>query len=527
MAIVGGGVSGLYSAWRLLGVDNEPIDPDAATTKPSVTVFEAGKRLGGRLLSPTPPDLPNLRAELGGMRYMSSQQLISKLIEHLHLDTDQLDADVPDNIAYLRSTHLRQKQLADSAVVPYELDFWEQGASPGAMTGRALDQVIPRLSSMTKDELAKTLQTRQVDGAYLWEWGFWNLLSRSLSHEAFRFAQKGMGYDTALHNWNAADTVIMNADFAPDAKYFRLRDGYEEVPYTLAKQFVAAGGTIERRHRLVEFDSCTLADGSDGVVLTFDVTSDDGSVVERSVRARSLILAMPRRSLELLEPTGPILADDQPEIRTLIESVTPNPLFKAALCYREPWWEATTTEPPPMKGRAITDLPIRQCYYWGVERDQTNGEPSDNAMLLIYDDGQNVDFWAGYRTDDSRQAMLAADADGRARWSDYEAPPHMVAELHRQVMELHDVCTAPLPYAVAWIDWGDDPYGGGVNFWNPGVKSWEVMPKIAHPRSELPIFIVGEAYSGAQGWVEGALQTAELVLTGSHFGLRPFVEPTS
>ena len=79
--------------------------------------------------------------------------------------------------------------------------------------------------------------------------------------------------------------------------------------------------------------------------------------------------------------------------------------------------------------------------------------------------------------------------------------------------------SAPLPYAAAWFDWGQDPYGGGVNFWKPGVKSWELIPRVAHPRPELPVFIVGEAYSKAQGWVEGALQTSELVLQGPYFGL--------
>jgi hypothetical protein len=37
---------------------------------------------------------------------------------------------------------------------------------------------------------------------------------------------------------------------------------------------------------------------------------------------------------------------------------------------------------------------------------------------------------------------------------------------------------------------------------------------------DVPVFICGEAYSHGQGWVEGALETAEAMLQG-HFGLRP------
>ena len=44
------------------------------------------------------------------------------------------------------------------------------------------------------------------------------------------------------------------------------------------------------------------------------------------------------------------------------------------------------------------------------------------------------------------------------------------------------------------------------------MKSWEVRDRILQPLDGHQIFICGEAYSDAQGWVEGALQTADLML---------------
>jgi monoamine oxidase len=38
------------------------------------------------------------------------------------------------------------------------------------------------------------------------------------------------------------------------------------------------------------------------------------------------------------------------------------------------------------------------------------------------------------------------------------------------------------------------------------------------PVPTVPVYVCGEAYSNGQGWVEGALETAELVLQ-EHFGL--------
>ena len=55
--------------------------------------------------------------------------------------------------------------------------------------------------------------------------------------------------------------------------------------------------------------------------------------------------------------------------------------------------------------------------------------------------------------------------------------------------------------------------------WNIGVRSGDVKEKIVKPLANRRLFICGEAYSDAQGWVEGALQTADMML--EKFGLFP------
>jgi hypothetical protein len=223
---------------------------------------------------------------------------------------------------------------------------------------------------------------------------------------------------------------------------------------------------------------------------------------------------MPRRSLELLDQTGQVLdRRANPGIQGLIHSVIPIPLFKLFLCYDYPWWEATGVK----RGRSVTDLPIRQCYYWGADAD------SRRAALMIYSDGVNLDFWAGLRdpSDDEFGLEDHAPAEmppGSAEWDLYRAPSAMVGEAHRQLVEMHGLLSAPEPYAAAFKDWRDDPFGGGYNLWKVHSKSWELIPRIAQPKPPLPVYITGEAYSGFQGWVEGALQTAELVLQ-DHFHL--------
>jgi monoamine oxidase len=70
----------------------------------------------------------------------------------------------------------------------------------------------------------------------------------------------------------------------------------------------------------------------------------------------------------------------------------------------------------------------------------------------------------------------------------------------------------PEPYSAAWMDWSQDPYGGAFNTWNVGVRPDEVAAAILQPDPAVPLYVCGEAYSHDQGWVEGALDTAEQVV---------------
>jgi monoamine oxidase len=104
-------------------------------------------------------------------------------------------------------------------------------------------------------------------------------------------------------------------------------------------------------------------------------------------------------------------------------------------------------------------------------------------------------------------------------WSDLAAPEVMVMHTQLQLKLVHDLEFIPEPYGAAYINWGSDPFGGAWNAWNIRVKPWDVQETMLQPLKEWPVYICGEAYSSAQGWVEGALQTAEGILTDK-FDLR-------
>jgi monoamine oxidase len=524
VVIVGAGVSGAWCAWRLT-------DPSAGSGRHGrVGLFELSDRVGGRLLSVRLPGLPDVACELGGMRYMSTQRIVKRLVENeLKLKTISAPVDEADNIAYLRRRWLRRRELTDPEKIPYELSVDERSKDPTTLLGDAINEMAPEAKgSETRDDLRRAVQKARYNRRPLWQQGFWNILAREMSTEAYRFTQEAGGYDTTQLNWNAADTVVLNADFGPRVKYSRIEDGFDEVPRQLVRRFESQRGELHLEHRLLSLALDTLDNGQPCVVLAFDVKGRG----KRKIRARSVILAMPRRSLELLDATGPVLGHRP--FRRQLTQVTPIPLFKCFVAYHEPWWERAGVA----SGRSVTDLPLRQVYYWHTA-------PGNCSVLLAtYDDTLNVAFWRGLAADRKRyrlkldqvpeamrisiRASVKTQADDR--WKHWKAPSALVTEVHRQLVEMHDIPPGPplprppRPYAAVYRDWTEDPFGGGVHFWNIGLKSWVEVPNMVHPVPAVPVYVCGEAYSESQGWVEGALQTAELVCT-KHLGLRPISFP--
>lgn len=527
-AVVGGGISGVYAAWRLF------VDQPPKSGKPTVEIFETSFRLGGRLLSVNPPMIPTAEVELGGMRYIENYHIwVTSLVKKLKLKANSLDAAMPQNFSYIRGERLRMSELTDADKLPYKLAPNERtpevlsnitavaamlslGHEIYRITGKNVKQ-WQDLAHLTPDDWRRVGQEGEFEGIPLYKVPMHYLMLKTLSLEAYKLAQDSSGYDSILHTWNAADGFTWNVgDFGTDVRYLHLNDGFEELVTKLAHKFVKAGGTVNLESTLKSFDV-----DKKSKLVTMQV--EEGGQI-RTVTARNLILALPRRALELLDQTGAFLNPSNKKVHKLISSVTPIPLFKLAICYRYPWWE----EIPAVeidgkmekitKGKSTTDLPVRQCYYWAVD------EKTNHAVILIYDDGTDLDYWAGLRdTTEPRfehnHNELPAGID-MGNWDQFPAPKRMVDEVHRQLVELHgvDPRSVPEPYTAAYRDWGEDPYGGGAAFWPVGSQSFKVSDQILKPKASLPVYICGENYSHEQGWVEGSLSSTENLLQ-KHLGL--------
>jgi monoamine oxidase len=517
VAVIGAGVSGAYTAWRLQEHYRSRGRPNA------VALFEYSDRVGGRLYSRTLPGMPHVWAELGGMRYIPGDQaLVSGLIEELGLPSRPFPMGNPDpaigsdrNFIYVRQRHLLAGDLTRSDKVPYHVRWAERNMGPSDLQTYVMNWLAPDAAKLSWEQMVEF----QAFGKELYRWGYWNLLYRVLSSEACAFMKDTGGYDTALANSNSAYTL--RNIHGPTQEYRTLVNGYDKLPIELVARYRRGRGRFVPNHRLVSFGRASERQPYE-LVFTRTRTrhgeTSDAAGAEVRLRARSIILAMPRRSLERIAWEG----FGKEPLREGIRSVLREPAFKLFHAYERPWWRQLGL----VAGRSITDLPLRQCYYFLTEGEQEGADPNNQSSLLMgtYNDAGSVGFWKGFE----KEAAAEPYRGYRTGWHDPEveatADPRrlvstdLVRMAQQQLEELHGQQDLPEPYAARFHDWSHEPYGAGWHVWKAGFRFPEVMKMMRRPYRDEAVHICGEAYSVTQGWVEGALQTAERMLE-EHFGL--------
>jgi monoamine oxidase len=540
VAVVGGGVSGLYAAWRLLTVAREKGGPT-----PKVVVYELGDRVGGRLLTwlPAGPG-GGLRAELGGMRVFKQQEAVWSLLPALGFGAEDI-IDFPVAGANLRlllrgvSTPLSTPEPTKRYLVTPE----EQNKSAGELIVKVIEAVLgtPENLAVLKKYLGgQQPKTRQQwdtvkpyltwRGLPLWNVGFWNLLSELRSAEAYQFISDAFGYYSLSTNWNAAEAMQeVFLDFTQNPDYKTLSEGMGALPEALAKRVTALGGQIVLNTRLASFEAPT-----EGEIVTAELVNERGPF---QVQAKALVLNLPRRSLQLLAPTRSFDLPGDESLRRLFDSATPTPAFKLFMFFEQRWWEPLGIT----KGRSICDLPIRQTYYFAPDAPPVGPVPNWGLLMASYDDERAVDYWQGLVPPEDQwpkgrkelhEALIELTrrmgVGGEEGCVVPEPPPNlhkatdlMITHALDQLALLHGIPVSKIPPPVvgAFADWTFDPFGGGWNFWQPQVDVREAMTKIKQPLGAgRNVYVVGEAYSGVQGWIEGAVSATEVVLQ-KHLGL--------
>ena len=479
LAIVGGGVAGTYVAYRMGQQHPEW----------TIALFERSQRVGGRLLSLWARGIDGVRAELGGMRFRTSQPKITALVAELGLAARPFRTVDDDNFYLLRGRRLRAAGFRRGESLTYGLEPTFHGMPPAEVLFAAIEAVIPGAQSMSPGDWAAAKPTLAYRGRALSDWSIDDLLDTVVGREGRAFIADGFGYDAIFGDRNAADCIPwLLIEARPETENYTLVDGMESLPRTLAARFTAAGGTIRSGSRLVRLRRHgTGANGS------FELSFAGGRVE----RAQRVVVAVPRRALEDIDG---VLVDEA--LRDLARSVGIRTAAKLALWYETPWWRERLGNGL----RAVTEPPLQKVYLF----DRAAPPQSGGALLLVYTDGSARQYWAELAgVDPARTDNLPLASPDR--WAAYRPPRSLVEAATRHLRELFDV-PPPEPRAAGFKDWGGPTEHGAYNVWLVGRPSWAVIPRMVQPLAEVPLYVCGESYADSQGWIEGALETSDVVV---------------
>jgi len=482
VAIIGGGVSGAYAAWRL------------RQQRPHLRIrlFEQSDHIGGRLHSIAFPQAPHLVAEAGGMRFLEAHRHVSHTVKRLGLPTREYPIDRVDNRVMLRGKNLAYADIAAGrARFPYKVPDKDQAPQADYFM-RAVEDVLPNASHMKPADWAKLRRGYRFKGKLLQDWTNRDLLLQGMTAEELALTEDSSGYD----DWIDGETGLDEMDyfFVHDDEskpFFTIAGGYQQLPLTLAAQARQIGAGVSTNAKLT-----SLVPTNDGYTLTIGTAGR-----QTTLSAGRVILALPRRGLEGIANFPEAKADAR--FTSLIASVKPIPACKSLILYKRPWWR----DHGLVEGRNITDMPARQFYMLGSETTRLPSEDTNGyGVLMAYCDMKSVATWKALagKTDTFGFASLAGNSP-------------LAREVHREATLVLGN-TPEQPLAARFQDWSVDPHGGGWHYYALGHDGLADFAAMLKPLPNRELYVIGEAYSLAQGWVEGALERAETMLQ-RHFGL--------
>lgn len=546
ICIIGGGIAGLYTAWRIL----EDGDPSLR-----VEIFEASASFGGRIKSQAIPWIP-FKAELGAMRFRSNHLLLRSLLDELSIHVRNFDVKPPS--LRVRGRTLSIKELTKGgcshcgASIPYLLKPEERGKSPEELVIGVIGTLLENLTfpslghtkghgvkqKIAEGDLSAGLwkaikEAGQYNNTPLYNIGFWNLLQHYLSNEAFQLVHDALSLESVLGNWSAAEAIPwFLKDFASQELYM-VPEGMAAVIKKLEAR-ISQPKYKDRVSAHLESPVTECLRGENSWLITY---KGNGKPQEFD----KVILALPQHALKELVINKKKGERWKPK---WIDWVHPHRLFKLFLLYENEWWMQDDL-PGHAVGRIFTDLPLRQIYYFPPKWMEKCGKNTlkefkghddvEDALarwslvMASYSDEHYVSFWNPplsvqelgmyerpslyYKQPEHLPASFAEKIE--KKFNDeiprpLRASERIVKKVQHQLSEIHGHIV-PDPIIGVFKDWGEAPFGGGWHTWKIGAKPWSGRDGESSDML-ADLYLCGEAYSTEQGWIEGALKSSEVVL---------------
>jgi len=552
--VVGAGMAGLYCAWRLLNDD-----PSA-----SVIVLDRSNRTGGRLDSDLVhfEDGETVKEEEGGMRF-TFDDMDDLMSLFLLLDLDEQIVPFPMNSGGNNRLCYRGRSFTNQDAQEGNYKLWselyhllpeEQGIDPKSILDTIFNRILSANPQFTENPDNRTpgfWQKFRLDcqwkGVPLKDWTLWSLFSdMGYSKECIEMLYNLLGFNgTFLSKMNAGIAYQLLEDFPNNPGFHTLENGFSTLPNALVEQ-------IGKERIFLDTTVVGLEGSEQDEYYTAKYTDPNGERGE--IQARKIILALPRLPLEKLFAASPAIHDLPKERAELLwntlQTTTNQPLVKINLYYDQAWWGTNLTGRGPVAfGPNLSDLPLGSVYPFyaideasfaaleyeelmkasGKEIPEATKERIEKinqkkyelpAALTIYCDYMNINFWEALQNSGPRfESPMQEKYNQKVPQTLFPASQAVVdqaTEFFRKLFNTHYIPQPVLTSARIWSGStrfntpSSQRFDYAVHQWGLGADDREVMALLAEPLEG--IYTCGEAFSDDQGWVEGALRSADLAL---------------
>lgn len=337
IVIAGGGVAGVYCAWRL-----SHAHPDWR-----IVVLERTGALGGRLVSrPSPSGVTEqgVALEYGGMRYFASQPRITALVRRLALPVATIVEQTPANVVCVRGVSTTVADLPRIAASLYRLGVTERGASPDAIVGRVL-----------------AMHARQR-----WDTTFVDAMhALGVTDEALQLYEGASGYSFQFDDIAARTAATEHGAAVGEQTQQMVVGGFQRVPTTLAR---LCGSNVAI--------ACGVA---------VDAICDGGTVVTAGgahyQARRAIVLAVPNDAAWAILNRSALV--DATMRDALLNSSLPWDAIKLWVQFDRAWWS------PAWRGKNTSDLGTRQVWLGFAP-----------LVALVYAGDRDARLWRAMLPDD-------------------------------------------------------------------------------------------------------------------------------
>ena len=295
------------------------------------------------------------------------------------------------------------------------------------------------------------IESSKYNMKFLTKLTFIQLASLILSSAEVNFIKNTLGYEAELNNLNSFDALrIFEQDLNFKSDYYIVKSGFSKICDKLREILIDRGVEIQLDKTMIDYSISNDL---------FNIQLDDETIV-----SKNLILALPKNGLKNIAKINNTLSG-------ILDTVNEIPLNRIYAKYPknkdgDVWFKGL--------GKITLNTPMRFI----IPINEKNG-----LIMISYTDSENAVFWD--------------------KINEYDL---LDETIYKVTKEIFPDKVIPEPEYIKSYFWNN-----GIHFFKPGFNS-EII-NISKPFENTNLFIVGEAYSKHQGWVEGALDSVQSVLT--------------